>query len=160
MTAPNGARPTALDSFPRPARLVRVGLLFVSPLSSAHCLTSAHTIFRPGASRVTPMLYLMSTTIIPAEATGIWRVSALTLGEAQQLAAGEFTSAVGHTSTAEAMTELLGQPVKMNRLTVQPVPGDRFLCFKLSRRPPEGAILDRAQLEELGYGWALMEYLE
>ena len=116
------------------------------------------------------MLYLMSTTIIPAEAAGIWRVTSLSLEEARQLVHDEFdglpgagptyVSAVGHASTAEAMAELLAPaPVPMNRITVSPIPGDQFLCFKLKQRPPEGAILDRAQLEELGYGWALMEYL-
>ena len=107
------------------------------------------------------MLYLMSTTIIPADAAGTWEVTPVTLGAAQELVRlHEYTSAVGHASTAEAMTELLEQPVAMNRLTVRPQQGDYFLCFKLDKRPPEGAILDRAQLQELGFGWALMTYTE
>lgn len=116
------------------------------------------------------MLYLMSTTVIPAEAEGIWRITSLGLEDAVQLVHDEmncvpgggpaYTSAVGHESTAEAMAELLAPaPVAANRITVRPRPGDQFLCFRLNRRPPEGAILNRAQLEELGYGWALMEYL-
>ena len=107
------------------------------------------------------MLYLMSTTIVPADAAGTWEMTPITLGAAQELVClHEHTSAVGHASTAEAMTELLGQPVAMNRLTVRPQEGDYFLCFKLNQRPPEGAILDRAQLEELGFGWALMAYVQ
>jgi hypothetical protein len=107
------------------------------------------------------MLYLMSTTVVPAESAGTWEITPVTLGAAQELVRlHEYTSAVGHASTAEAMAELLGQPVTMNRITVQPQQGDYFLCFKLLRRPPEGAILDRAQLEELGYGWAVMAYTE
>lgn len=107
------------------------------------------------------MLYLMSTTVIPSGANGTWEVTPLTLGAAQELVRmHHFTSAVGHQSTADAMTELLGQPVPMNRLSVQPEVGDYFLCFKLDQRPPEGAILDRAQLEELGYGWCVMHYAE
>jgi hypothetical protein len=58
------------------------------------------------------------------------------------------------------MTELLGQDVEANRLNVQPIVGDEFLCFKLKQRPPEGAILDRAQLEELGYEWVSMRYID
>lgn len=107
------------------------------------------------------MLYLMSTTIIPAEAAGVWEVTPVTLGAAQELVRlHEYTSAVGHASTAEAMAELLQQPVAMNRITVHPQQGDYFLCFKLLRRPPEGAILGRAQLEELGFGWVVMSYTE
>lgn len=107
------------------------------------------------------MLYLMSTTIIPATAAGVWEISPITLGAAQELVRlHEYISAVGHQSTAQFMTELLGQPVAMNRLTVRPQQGDYLLCFKLDRRPPEGAILERAQLLELGFSWAVMAYTE
>ena len=102
--------------------------------------------------------YLMSTTIIPAGATGMWMVEALTPGWAATIASQGFISAVGHESTASIMAELLGVPVQANRITVQPEPGDRFLCFKLDQRPPEGAILDREQLQELGASWVLMQY--
>ena len=105
------------------------------------------------------MLYLMSTTIIPAEAAGRWEVTPVTLRAAQDLVSRhEFTSAVGHASTAEIMSALLGADVPMNRITVHPAEGDHLLCFRLNRRPPEGAILDRAELEELGYGWCVMHY--
>jgi hypothetical protein len=104
------------------------------------------------------MLYLMSTTVVPSGAYGRWEVKPITAEGAVLMASAEFASAVGHASTAEAMTELLGTEVPMNRLSVEPNPGDIFLCFKLLRRPPEGAILDRAQLTELGFEWCLMEY--
>ena len=107
------------------------------------------------------MLYVMSTTIIPADAAGTWEISPVTLGAAQELVRlHEYTSAVGHDSTAQFMAELLEQPIAMNRIAVVPKQGDYFLCFKLNRRPPEGAILTREQLEELGYGWAVMAYTE
>ena len=103
----------------------------------------------------------MSTTVIPSGAYGTWEVSPVTLGCAQELVRmHKFTSAVGHESTAEAMTELLAQNVDANRISVQPEPGDRFLCFKLNSRPPEGAILDRAALESVGFEWCVMHYSE
>jgi hypothetical protein len=58
------------------------------------------------------------------------------------------------------MTELLGHRVEANRLNVSPTVGDEFLCFKLKQRPPEGAVLDRAQLEALGYEWVVMRYID
>jgi hypothetical protein len=107
------------------------------------------------------MLYLMSTTVIPSGANGVWEVTPITLGCAQDLVSRhKFTSAVGHESTAEVMSELLAQPVPMNRLSVQPAEGDHFLCFKLNRRPPEGAILDRTTLEAIGFEWCVMAYTE
>lgn len=67
-------------------------------------------------------------------------------------------SAVGHQSTADLMSEVLGIEVPMNRLTVQAQEGDTFLCFKLNSRPPEGAILDKEMLESIGYSFCTMDY--
>jgi hypothetical protein len=108
--------------------------------------------------------YLMSTTVIPASAFGAWRMDPIALEDLQVLLHSEnagagYTSAVGHESTAQIMAELLGLPVAANRITVEPKKGDVFYCFKLDRRPPEGAILDRSQLEKLGYSWARMHYI-
>lgn len=70
----------------------------------------------------------------------------------------EWISAVGHQSTAEVISEVLGTEVPMNRLTVEPQEGDTFLCFKLNSRPPEGAILDKEMLEQIGYSFCTMDY--
>lgn len=109
-------------------------------------------------------LYLMSTTIIPAGADGCWTSRSITLDDASSIVkcyegSPSLVSAVGHQSTAEIMATLLEAPLEANRITVQPRVGDRFLCFKLEKRPPEGVILDREALEELGYGWVIMTYL-
>lgn len=105
------------------------------------------------------MLYLMSTTVIPHSADGVWRMATLAPEAAAELARSTpWTSAVGHASSAEAMALALGVEIEANRLTVAPQPGDTFLCMRLHRRPPEGVILDRAQLEALGFSWALLSY--
>ena len=109
--------------------------------------------------------YIMSTTMIPAGAWGRWEMDSIDASQAASMVYPEgpgyegFTSAVGHQSTAEVLTDLLGVEIRANRITVEPVPGDRFLCFKLNARPPEGAILDRETLEGLGYQFALMRYI-
>lgn len=109
------------------------------------------------------MLYLMNTTVIPHGADGIWRISTVSAGTAAAIASsaaarGELVSAVGHESSADAMSAVLGIPVQMNRVSVSPKPGDQFLCLRLLSRPPEGAILDIQQMEEIGYSWALLDY--
>lgn len=105
------------------------------------------------------MLYLMSTTVIPHGADGVWRMSTITPEAAAELAQGtHWTSAVGHASSAQAMAAALGVDVQANRLTVAPTAGDAFLCMRLHQRPPEGAILNLEQLEALGYSWALLKY--
>lgn len=106
------------------------------------------------------MLYLMSTTVIPTEGYGTWEVLPISPSLARHLIrnADEVRSAVGHESTASAMTEIIGTPIAMDRQTVIPIAGDQFICFKLRVRPPEGAILDRATLDQLGYDLVLMQY--
>jgi hypothetical protein len=107
------------------------------------------------------MLYLMSTTVIPAGANGDWNITPITLGCAQDIVRKHhYTSAVGHASTAEAMAELLEQKCEAARITVTPVEGDYFLCFRLLKRPPEGAILDKQALHDIGFEWVLMTFLE
>jgi hypothetical protein len=117
------------------------------------------------STEIRTMLYLMSTTIVPAGAEGLWRMKSVSLEKARLIfEAAEWNqnviSAVGHASTAEVMSQLLGHQVEANRLNVFPQVGDEFLCFKLKQRPPEGIILDRDQLEKLGYEWVRMRYID
>ena len=109
------------------------------------------------------MIYLMSTTVIPSGAWGTWAVEKVELADVALAIFPEggkpWTSAVGHESTAQFMSQLLGQEIPANRITVNPEPGDVFFCFKLNSRPPEGAILSREQLENLGFEWAKMTYV-
>jgi hypothetical protein len=104
-------------------------------------------------------LYLMSTTVIPHGADGTWTMATISPREAAHIAGVQsFISAVGHDSSAEAMTAALGVQVAANRITVAPVPGDEFLCLRLLSRAPEGVILDRLALEQIGFSWALLRY--
>lgn len=110
------------------------------------------------------MIFLMNTTVIPHGADGTWTMEGISQERAAYLAQrsadrGTLTSAVGHFSSAEAMAAILGIPVEMNRITVVPVPGDQFLCMRLHSRPPEGVVLDLAQLQNVGFSWALLSYL-
>ena len=103
----------------------------------------------------------MNTTVIPCGADGIWQTTTLYLDAAiRRIFPFEFTSAVGHESTASIMSSLLGVEVPVNRIQVKPVGGDQMLCFKLKNRAPEGVILTEREIEELGYEWVLMVYHE
>jgi hypothetical protein len=108
-------------------------------------------------------LYLLNTTVVPCGSDGIWDVKTLSLATAKSLLthsspATVYTSAVGHESTAAIMAELLGVSVPVCRVQVAPVLGDKLLCFKLKQRAPEGVILNREEIEALGYEWVLMTY--
>lgn len=113
---------------------------------------------------MTKMLYIVNTTVIPCVSDGIWEVTTLSLESARlnirdnQGTTTQWTSAVGHESTAEVMSKLLRIDVPVNRAQVKPVPGDKLLCFKLKGKAPEGVILNDEQIEEMGYEWVLMTY--
>lgn len=67
------------------------------------------------------------------------------------------TSAIGHDSTAALASELLGQPVPVNRIPAAMQAGDFAVCIKLRGRAPEGAILTRVEIEAIGYELVLLE---
>ena len=98
---------------------------------------------------------LMNTTIVTAD--GDYTLRSVTLDQARAMVAGgDYTSYIGHESTAEIMSELLGVPITANRLGWFPKPGDSALCFKLNSRPKEGAILERKELEEIGFSFKVL----
>jgi len=100
-------------------------------------------------------LALLNTTI--ATVDGTFEVKTITLEQARELAASnEVVSAIGHESTAQIMTELLGVNVPVNRIQFAQEEGQVALVFKLKGRAPEGVILDRSQIEEIGYEFKTM----
>ena len=65
-------------------------------------------------------------------------------------------SAIGHAATAEILTELLEYQVETNRIEFIQTTDDAALVFKLQKPAPEGAVLNRAQVEEIGYEFGLL----
>ncbi|EKU97997.1 protein of unknown function (DUF1874) [Leptolyngbya sp. PCC 7375] len=104
---------------------------------------------------MTAPLAILNTTI--ATTDGQYSVQTIDLDIARQLVAdNELDSAVGHQSTADVMTTLLGTDIPMNRQMFQQQPGQQALVFKLNGRPPEGQILSVEEIEEIGYSFKLM----
>lgn len=65
-------------------------------------------------------------------------------------------SAIGHASTSQVMSQLLGEEVAVNRIEYCQADTDIAVVFKLNGRPPEGAILSRSQIEEIGYSFKIL----
>lgn len=105
-------------------------------------------------------LALLNTTI--ATTDGTFEVKTITLGTAKALvhhalgAGVELDSAIGHESTAQIMTELLGTNIPVNRQQFAQQPGQQALVFKLKGRPPEGKILTSEEIEAIGYEFKMM----
>lgn len=102
-------------------------------------------------------LALLNTSILTA--AGTYTLVDVTLGQAQKLVADNINnldSAVGHQSTAEIMTTLLGVNVPVNRQMFTHQPGQQALVFKLNGRPEEGKILTAEEIESIGYKFQLL----
>lgn len=104
------------------------------------------------------MITLLNTSIITG--FGQFDYSPSELSEVKNLLAeSAFQSAIGHQATADILSDLLGRPVPVNRINYAQQPGDVAIVFKLRGRAPEGAILDRAQVEEMGYDFGILRKL-
>lgn len=99
---------------------------------------------------------ILNTTILTAD--GDFSLKTISLEEAKQLIQDKETlSAVGHESTAQILTELLEVDVPLNRIQFKQQSGQQALCFKLSGRPREGAILSKEEVEAMDYEFKLLE---
>lgn len=96
-----------------------------------------------------------------ATTNGLYRVSDLSVSEAKELLTENgYISAIGHESTAKIISEVMEMDIPMNRINFTQMVGQKAVVFKLNRRPEEGTILTRQQVEKVGYSFKLMERLE
>jgi hypothetical protein len=105
-------------------------------------------------------LTLLNTSILTS--FGTYTYEPLTLEEARELICRfqhpgkTIHSAIGHQSTADLLTALLGYPVAANRSEFKQTTDAAALVFKLKGRPPEGKVLSRDELEKIGYEFGLL----
>lgn len=105
-------------------------------------------------------LALLNTSILTT--AGAYRLIDITLDDARRIVsdhAGNLDSAIGHQSTAEIMTTLLGVDVPVNRQMFAQEVGQQALVFKLNGRPQEGKILSAEEIETIGYKFQLLTRL-
>ncbi len=104
-------------------------------------------------------LGVLNTSILTH--VGEYNLKDISLEEAKKLAeTNELDSAVGHASTAEIMTTLLGVEIPVNRQMFVQAAGQKALVFKLNGRPEEGKILSVEDIEQIGYKFQLLERIE
>lgn len=96
---------------------------------------------------------VLNTSIVTSDGTFV--LETISLDEAKALVAdpAEVLSAVGHEATSQILTELLGVAVPVNRIQFAQAAGQVALVFKLHGRAPEGVILDRNEIEAIGYSF-------
>jgi hypothetical protein len=113
----------------------------------------------PGAGKT--KLALLNTSIATSE--GVYRLRTITTAQAVELVQknkDNLDSAVGHESTAQVMSTLLGEEIPVNRQMFSQETGQLALVFKLNSRPPEGKILSQGEIEEIGYRFQILEKFE
>lgn len=103
------------------------------------------------------MVTILNTSILTA--FGSYSYESLTLERAQYFTADGFQSAVGHQSTCDVLTSLLGVQVPLNRIEYTQQKGDIAIVFKLKGRPEEGKILTVEEINAIGYEFGKLEML-
>lgn len=103
--------------------------------------------------------YVLNTPILTSY--GIYGLYPITVEEAVAfLREGGWTSAIGHTGTAQLLTQLSGVVVPVNRITATMEPGDTALVFRLLRRQHEGRELTLQDVRGTPHEYAILERLE
>ena len=104
-------------------------------------------------------ILLLNAAIMTAN--GTFRLSNISLEDVKDILTEEnILSAIGHNATADIMSELVGITIPINRIQAKQEPGQKAIIFKLLKRPEEGKILNREEIEEIGYEFLLLERLD
>lgn len=94
------------------------------------------------------MRYILNSAVLTAQ--GTFRYTHVSREAAREwFAAGPVVSTIGYAETAEALSELLGCPVEVNRVTIQMERGDAALVFRLAL-PPGSPRIDPKDKGPLG----------
>jgi hypothetical protein len=100
-------------------------------------------------------LGILNTSILTS--AGKYTLTDISLKKARELVSDNvLDSAVGHASTAEVMTTLLGVEIPVNRQQFSQRVGQQALVFKLNGRLEEGKILTVEDIEKIGFKFQLL----
>ncbi|NKI33914.1 DUF1874 domain-containing protein [Wenzhouxiangella sp. XN79A] len=102
------------------------------------------------------MIYLLNSPVLTSYGTYEFQ-GPVSPDSAGKLMTEGFVSAIGHSSTAEILSDLLGHHIEHQRISVQMETGDRAIVFRLLQRVPPQDISSKQQLEEVGYELAILE---
>jgi Domain of unknown function (DUF1874) len=102
---------------------------------------------------------LLNTSILTTYGTFDFRL--VSLAEVNELVkSSDVVSAIGHAATADVLSDLLGIEVKPNRIEFAQGVDDVAIIFKLKSRILEGKVLNRTEIEEIGYELGILRRLK
>jgi len=101
-------------------------------------------------------IYILNSPILTAY--GRYTFKPVSLEEAKTLVSlNKFVSAVGHASTAQFLSRLLGVHVPAQRVRIEMQPGDVAIVFRLLERLPEGKVLNEEEFQHMPYELGLLK---
>lgn len=93
-------------------------------------------------------LYIVNSPII--DGSGVYDYETISQQKAKDFIKDKtFISAIGHESTAEVLSVLLGKEVKYNRIQIKLNEGDQCLVFRLKNRIEEGKLYTKDDIQKL-----------
>jgi hypothetical protein len=111
---------------------------------------------RRGRKKEQSMVTLLNTSIITG-IPGKYEIHEIGVADAQATVfQGNWQSAIGHEATAQVLSELLQVTIPVNRIEYKQQPRERAIVFKLRGRVEEGKILNREEIEAIGYDLYLL----
>ena len=110
------------------------------------------------------MLYVLNSATLPLKEGGKYLIKArqLSIQEASEMLKREkFISAVGHESTAKALSNIFNVEIPYSRTQIFLGDGDKLISIILKKRLAEGQVLKSVEeLEQIGYTIWLFEVYE
>lgn len=102
---------------------------------------------------------LLNGTIVTTN--GLYLIDDIEIKEAKEyINKLGFISAIGHSATAEIMSEILNIKIPMNRIEFLQQVNQIAIVFKLNHRPPEGIVLNKEEILKIGYTLKVMKRLK
>jgi len=108
------------------------------------------------------MLYVANTfSLNMLDGSAVLRVHEVDASEVKKLLEHhKWESCVGHQSTAEILSTLLGRDIPLNRVAVKLHKGDTAIVFQVMVRVEEGKVLSKDEIEKLPTKFMTVEVLE
>ena len=100
------------------------------------------------------MITLLNTPILTDY--GTYAYEPVSMERAREIIAAGYNSAISHQATADFLSGLFGVTIEFKRVEYRQKIGEMALVFKLKSRVSEGKILDRKEIEALGFDFGTL----